>query len=127
MWIVSIQSQVRQSSTVINIYSETSACSCTIFLEQTTAVADISETKCPPFFTDADMSEQNSLYSDEGSDDNELSSGDEWLENYNAEVDHGSPDNTPVVSDQMKRPMTRTMQLPKMQNLFGEKHTKNLT
>ncbi|CAG2251732.1 unnamed protein product [Mytilus edulis] len=46
------------------------------------------------------MSEQNSLYSDEGSDDNELSSGDEWLENYNAEVDHGSPDNTPVVSDE---------------------------
>ncbi|VDI04412.1 Hypothetical predicted protein [Mytilus galloprovincialis] len=46
------------------------------------------------------MSEQNSLYSDEGSDDNELSSGDEWLENYNAEVDHGSPDNNTVVSDE---------------------------
>ncbi|VDI36113.1 Hypothetical predicted protein [Mytilus galloprovincialis] len=38
----------------------------------------------------------------ENDDDNELSSGDEWLENYNAEVDHGSPDNrpTPVVSDE---------------------------
>ncbi|VDI72095.1 Hypothetical predicted protein [Mytilus galloprovincialis] len=46
------------------------------------------------------MSEQNSLYSDEGSDDNELSSGDEWLENYNAEVDHGSPDNTPQMANE---------------------------